>query len=301
MAPHVKLRVMVGEPFLGSEAIAAGALTKSQLATWFRRLFPDVYVQRDVDVNAELRAKAGWLWTGRRGVVAGFAAAALHGSKWVDDVQVVELIHDNRRSPPGILTHRDRIGEDEIEVVAGMPVTSPARTALDFGCWYPTMAAVAGIDALARATEIKAVDVGLLARRYAGRRGIARARHAADLVDPGAQSPKESWLRVVLIQAGLPRPRTQIPVFDEVGDVFAYLDMGWEDVKVAVEYDGEQHRSDRAQYRWDLRRLERLQHLGWIVVRVVAGDRPAEIIASVRAALARRVCRSPHTRDRECG
>jgi very-short-patch-repair endonuclease len=66
--------------------------------------------------------------------------------------------------------------------------------------------------------------------------------------------------------------------------------MGWEDVKVAVEYDGEQHRSDRRQYTRDLRRLEMLQRLGWLIIRVVAGDRPAEIVRRVRAALARRVC-----------
>jgi hypothetical protein len=281
---------VVREPFIGSEAIDAGALTKAQLATRCRRLFPDVYAERDVDVDAELRAKAGWLWTGRRGVIAGFAAAALHGSKWVDDVQVVELIHENRRSPPGIQTHRDRIEDDEIDLVAGMPVTSPVRTALDFGCWYPTMTAVAGIDALARAIEIKAADVELLARRYTGRRGIAQAREAVDLFDPGAQSPKESWLRVVLIQAGLPRPQTQIPVLNEFGSAIAYLDMGWEDVKVAVEYDGEQHRSDRRQYTWDVRRLEMLERLGWIVIRVLAGDRPAEVVGRVRAALARRAC-----------
>ena len=171
-----------------------------------------------------------------------------------------------------------------------MPVTSPVRTALDFGCWYPTMTAVAGIDALARAIEIKAADVELLARRYAGRRGIAQAREAVDLFDPGAQSPKESWLRVVLIQAGLPRPQTQIPVLNEFGSAIAYLDMGWEDVKVAVEYDGEQHRSDRRQYTWDVRRLEMLERLGWIVIRVLAGDRPAEFVGRVRAALARRAC-----------
>jgi very-short-patch-repair endonuclease len=280
----------VREPFIGSEAVAAGALTKTQLATRCRRLFPDVYVERDVDVDAELRAKAGWLWTGRRGVVAGFAAAALHGSKWVDDRQLVQLIHDNRRSPPGIQTHRDRIDQDEIDLVVGVTVTSPVRTVLDFGCWYPTMTAVAGIDALARAVEIKAADVELLAHRYVGRRGIRRARQAVDLFDPGAQSPKESWLRVVLIQAGLPKPQTQIPVLNEFGSAVAYLDMGWEDVKVAVEYDGEQHRSDRRQYTWDVRRLEMLERLGWIIIRVLAGDRPAEIVGRVRSALARRVC-----------
>ncbi len=280
----------MGEPFIGSEAIAAGALTKSQLATRYRRLLPDVCVERDVDVTVELRAKAGWLWTGRRGVVAGFAAAALHGSKWVDDAQLVDLVHDNRRAPPGIRTHRDRIEHDEVEWVAGVPVTSPVRTALDLGCWYPIMTAVAAIDALARATEVKAVEVELLARKYPGRRGIAQARQAADLFDAGAQSPKESWLRLVLIRAGLPRPQTQIPVIDECGIAFAYLDMGWEDVKVAVEYDGDQHRSDPWQFNWDVRRLERLQRRGWFVVRVVAGDRPAAIVSRVRSAFDGRVC-----------
>ena len=281
----------MGEPFIGSEAVTAGALTKTQLTTRCRRLFSDVYVMRDINVDAEVRAKAGWLWSGRRGVIAGFSAAALHGSRWVDDRQVVELIHDNRRNPAGIKAHRDRIEDDEIVLIAGMPVTSPARTAFDFGCWYPTMTAVAAIDALARATNLKAVDIELLISRYAGRRGVARARDAIELFDAGAQSPKESWLRVVLIQAGLPRPQTQIPVLNEFGSAIAYLDMGWEDVKVAVEYDGEQHRSDRGQYRWDLRRLEMLQRLGWIIVRVIAGDRPAEIISRVRAALARRALR----------
>jgi very-short-patch-repair endonuclease len=291
----------VEDAFIGSEAIATGALTKAQLSKRYGRVFPDVYIDRDVEVTAALRAKAGWLWSGRRGVVAGFSAAAVHGSEWVDDARAVELIHQNRRRPPGIQTHGDRVEDDEIEMVAGMPVTSPVRTALDLGCWYPTTTAVAAIDALAQATDINRVDVEMLARRYGGRRGLTRARQAVDLSDAGAQSPKESWLRVVLIQAGLPRPRTQIPVNDEFGSIFAYLDMGWDAIKVAAEYDGEQHRTDRRQYTKDVRRLEKLERLGWIVIRVVAGDRPAEIVRRVRAALARRACGPPHGEDQACG
>ena len=277
----------MGGPFVGSEAVAGGLLTRSQLSR-YTRLFRDVYVSPDTPVTAALRAKAGWLWAKRQGVVAGFAAAALHGSKWVDDTTTVELIHENRHRLPGLSTRGDRIGEDEIVVVDGIPVTSPTRTALDLGCWYPTTSGVAAIDSLARATDIKVADVELLAQRYPGRRGIARARLAISLFDPGAQSPKETWLRLVLVQAGLPRPQTQIPVFDEFGSAIAYLDMGWEDVKVAVEYDGDQHRSDRSQYNWDIRRLERLQHRGWILIRVVAGDRPADIVRRVRTALSTR-------------
>jgi hypothetical protein len=276
------------KPFVGSEAIAGGVLTKSQLETRYYRVLRDVYVDRDAEITAKLRAEAGWLWTGRRGVVAGFSAAALHGSKWVDERRPVELIHDNHHRAAGIQLHRDVVEADEIEVIGGVVVTSPIRTALDLGCWYPKMTAVAGIDALAGASEIKAADVELLARRYSGRRGIARARRAIELFDAGAQSPKESWLRVVLIEAGLPRPQTQIAVRDEFGSAVAYLDMGWENVKVAVEYDGEQHRTDRRQYAWDVRRLEMLERRGWIVVRVLARDRPAEVVNRARAALAHR-------------
>ncbi|WAC92147.1 type IV toxin-antitoxin system AbiEi family antitoxin [Mycobacterium sp. Aquia_213] len=278
----------MGEPFVGSEAIAGGLLIRSQLTAHYTRLFRDVYVNPDTQVTAALRAKAGWLWAKRQGVVAGFSAAALHGSKWVDHTTTVELLHENRHRLPGIRTRGDRVGEDEVVIVDDVPVTSPARTALDLGCWYPTTSGVAAIDSLARATDIKAADVELLAQRYPGRRGIARARVSISLFDPGAQSPKETWLRLVLIQAGLPRPQTQIPVLDEFGNAIAYLDMGWEEVKVAVEYDGDQHRSDRSQYNWDIRRLERLQHKGWIVIRVVAGDRPAEIVSRVRSALSTR-------------
>lgn len=279
----------MGEPFLGSEAVARGALTRGGLSAGYVRLFRDVYVSRDAEVTAALRARAGWLWTGRRGVVAGFAAAALHGSKWVDRLTVVDLIHDNRHPQAGIRAHGDRIQDDEITVVGGISVTSAARTALDMGCWYPTTAAVAGIDALARATGIKSADVELLAERYPRRRGIVQARRAIALLDRGAQSPKESWLRIVLVQAGLPPPQTQIPITDEFGDLIACLDMGWEELKVAVEYDGDHHRTDRRQYGWDVRRSEMLQRRGWIVVRVVAGDRPTDIVRRVRAARALRV------------
>lgn len=57
---------------------------------------------------------------------------------------------------------------------------------------------------------------------------------------------------------------------------FAYLDMGWEEPMVAVEYEGDQHRTDRRQYVKDIRRIETLERMGWIVVRVVAACRRHE-------------------------
>jgi very-short-patch-repair endonuclease len=281
----------MAEPFVGSEAVAKGALLKSALRTQYTKLLRDVYVNRDTELTPQLRAQAGWLWSRRRGIIAGLSASAIHGAKWVDVAVPVEIIHSNRNPLPGLRVRSGRIEEDEVTVVGGIPVTTPARTVLDLGCWYPTGQAVAAIDALVRATDLKAADVELLLQRYPGRRGIRQARTALGLVDAGAQSPKETWLRLLLMHAGLPRPQTQIVIDDEFGDVIAYLDMGWEEIKVAVEYDGDQHRSDRRQYSWDVRRLEMLERRGWIVIRVVAGDQPADIIRRVRAALARRASR----------
>ncbi len=276
------------EPFIGSEAIANGEIVKSGLRTRHTRLFRGVYVSRAVEVTPLVRARAGWLWSRRQGIVAGLSASAVHGAKWVDAAAPCELLHSNRNPLPGLRVRGDRIEDDEVVLVDGVPVTTPARTALDLGCWYPVDDAVAAIDALVRATDLKMAEVESLARRYPGRRGISLARTAIDLVDGGAQSPKETWLRLVLIRAGLPRPQTQIPVEDESGDVFAYLDMGWEEVKVAAEYDGEEHRTDRRRYAWDIRRREKLDRLSWIVIRAVAGDRAADIVSRVRGALASR-------------
>ena len=285
------------DPFWGSKALAAGALTPYALRSRYVALHKDVYVPRDAQLTAELRAKALWLRSRGRGVLAGYSAAALHGAKWIGPDLPAAIIYTNSRRAPQIQTWEDRISPDEICVVDGMRVTTPERTALDLTSRYPMDAAVAAVDDLIQATELKLADVELLVNRYRGRRGIKAARVALELVDGGAQSPKETWLRLLLIRAGFPRPQTQIAVRNEWGWIEAYVDMGWEDIKVGVEYEGGQHQTSRYQYRKDIRRLETVErHYGWILVRVVAEDHPAEVIRRVgeaRASRAQPHCENP--------
>lgn len=276
------------EPFLGSEARAAGRLTRHDLRSRYRALHQDVYIPRDAVLTPILRAQACWLRSRRRGILAGFSAATLHGAKWIDPRSPAAIIDTNRRLTRGVQVWEERIEADEMTVVDGMRVTTPARTALDLARRYPRGIAVAAIDALVQATEVKMADVELLVDRYRGRHHMKAARAALGLVDGGAQSPKETWLRLLLLRAGFPRPQTQIPVRNEWGWAEAYLDMGWEDIKVAVEYDGDQHRSSRYQYVKDIRRLEMLERYGWIVVRVIAEDHPDDIVRRVGQARGRR-------------
>ena len=271
------------EPFVGSEALHKGLVRKHQLRSRCRAVFPDVYVRRDLEPTLRQRPQAAWLWSHRRGVIAGLTAAHWHGAKWVDACLPVELIWSNARPPRGIKTYDMRLEPDEFRVVAGLPVTTPQRTAFDIGRRKPIDAAVARLDALAAATGIKVVEVAELADRHRGARGMRQLGTALDLVDTGSQSPKETWLRLVLIREGLPRPTTQIPVITDRGQVY-YLDMGWAELMVAAEYDGEHHRLDRWQYRKDIERSEALERLGWIVIRVTATDRPPDIVRRVRDA-----------------
>lgn len=274
---------------LGGESVAAGQMTRHALRTRYTAIYPNIYLPNDAELTAAARAEAAWLWSRRRGVVAGRSAAALHGSKWVDPGAPAELLYDNRHCPRALQTYGDQIADDERMLIRGMSVTTPARTALDLACRSPLDRAVAAVDALANATELKMSDVELLIRRYAGRRGIKRARAALDLIDSGSESPRETWLRLLLVRAGLPRPITQIPVLDEFGQIIARLDMGWEDVKIAAEYDGDHHRIDRWQFNRDIARTETLTAMGWIVVRVTSLDTAGAIIHRVQSAFARRM------------
>ncbi len=287
---RASLRVMcdLRAPFIGSKALACGAVTRHQLRTRYRPVLPNVYLSAGVHPCLQSRIAAAWLWSRGSATVGGAAAAALHGAKWIPEDVPVELICARSSPPRGVLTRRDVLIDGETQFLGGYSVTTAERTAFDIGRRGAMRSAVVRLDALARATGFTVADVLQVARNHRGTRGLRQLETALELVDPGAQSPRESYLRLFLIDAGLPRPQTQLPVLGVNGMPVAYLDMGWERYMVAVEYDGDHHRSDRQQYVKDIRRGEMLERMGWIVIRVVAEDRRVDILRRVTAALAER-------------
>jgi hypothetical protein len=228
------------------------------------------------------------LWSKRKSVVAGAAASAMHGAEWVDDDAAIELRLNCTRPPRGIIARNETLADDEICTLGGVPVTTPARTAFDLGRHLARGQALERLDALMHARPFSIEDVKLIAKRNPGVRGVRQLRELAPLVDGGAASPRESWLRLLLIDAGFPKPATQILVVDNYGRHVRSLDMGWRDFMVAAEYDGDQHRTDRPQYVKDMRILRKLAELGWIVIRVIKEDSEDDIIRRVHRALTSR-------------
>lgn len=278
-------------PFVGTEAVAAGSVTNHQLRTTYVAVHRNVYVPRGAELTAVDKAVAAWLWSRRRAVIAGTSAAALHGTRWIEADLPAELNRPGRDEVSGIVLHSDVLDDDEICRVGGMPVTTPARTAFDVGRAPGLETAVIRLDALRRATGVSVEAVWAVAERHRGARGMVQLRRALALSDAGAESPQETRTRLLLVNAGLPRPSTQIEVRDPAGRFVARLDMGWPVAEVAVEFDGAQHWTDPRQRSRDIDRIAELADLNWIIVRVsgeMLRHRPAVILQRVLAALRER-------------
>ena len=76
---------------------ATAMLTEHQLRRWYRPIFRDIYVPKHYQPSLRDHTVGAWLWSRRRAIVAGVAAAALHGAAWVDADTPIELIAENAR------------------------------------------------------------------------------------------------------------------------------------------------------------------------------------------------------------
>ncbi|WUI04215.1 hypothetical protein OHR68_21235 [Spirillospora sp. NBC_00431] len=203
----------------------------------------------------------------------------------------VELITPGSAENP-----RARITAESVELPAehvteefDVRVTSLARTALDCARWLPRYEAVAALDQFLR----RGVGIGELtamARSLPGYRGNKRLREVVRMGDRGAASPGESWVRVAVMKSGLPRPRTQVPVRGERGE-WLYVDLGYPEFRVGLEYDGERyHSGSKARVHDARRRAWLVREMGWEIIPVTRSflRRPAPYLEAALTALLQR-------------
>jgi hypothetical protein len=122
----------------------------------------------------------------------------------------------------------------------------------------------------------------------AGRRpGIGALRNAFGRIRTGSWSRLESWVRLILMDAGLPEPELNFDAYDGEGRFLGCIDLAYPDLKIAIEYEGEHHWMTAEQFQHDIDRLDRLVENGWRIVRLtkrhVFAD-PAEVVRRVSLA-----------------
>jgi hypothetical protein len=215
-------------------------------------------------------------------------AAWVHGAdvRRLDDLDVhVSFPPGMRiRSRRGLVVTQEALNPDDVGLAAGVHVTVPTRTAYDCLRLLRHTDAVVVADALThlRRTTVEAVRAYFDSQRRM--RNLRIGRRRLDEVEPLAESPMESRLRLGLTGGGLPRPVAQFVVYDALGCFVARVDLAYPELKIAVEYDGAWHWQNR---RDDDRRRDALRALGWIVIVVSAEDLYAgrdRVIAQVRSA-----------------
>lgn len=194
-----------------------------------------------------------------------------------------ELPRPRRRD---IVTHHARLLPEQWQTVGDLRLTTVARTYVDMAgaLTFDSLVALGDVALRAhRVTEEELLAMALWRRRYPGR---TRAVLAIDWLDAKAESPQESRLRVLLRQAGLPRPAVNQEIRDDRGRFLARGDLVFREARVIVEYDGEVH-APMPQRAKDAARRARLREAGWIVVEIVGEDMavPSRVIDRVRNAL----------------
>jgi very-short-patch-repair endonuclease len=264
-------------PFTLVEAARLG-LTPARLrcaveAGSVRRILHGVYLRGDVELTVHVRLAAASRVVSRDAVACDRTAAWIWGVdafsfRELDGVPALETFvlrgrHRTSRAETrgGV---RDLMPCDWVEI-DGVKVTTPLRTALDLGCCLNRREALAAMDALMRAHGFTRRELTKALPRYRRRRGVVQLRELVPLVDPRAESQRESWTRLEMHDFGLPTPQLQWWV--EVDGVPTYrLDLAYPHARIAVEYDGAEHHTsveDRA--RDDVRRAWLRAH-GWIVI-----------------------------------
>jgi hypothetical protein len=290
--PATVPRSLAHVPFRGTDAVREALLTRGQLRSpQWRRLFRDVYVSAELALDHRTWCLAASLFLDGRGAISGRSAVALYGVDVLPRRAPVEVTTplDVRLTPaPGLVVVRSALEAGDVQEWAGMRVTTPLRTAFDLARRPPLFEAVVALDAMLNADLVTRAALARIRtdrERWPGARQLGKA---LVVCDAGAESPMESRLRLVLIAGGLPWPVTQHRVIARDGTFVARLDLAYPQHRLGVEYEGDHHRS-RLAFQRDLRRFNALRACGWTVLRFGASDvyqRPREVIATVRAALA---------------
>lgn len=288
-------------PFTCAQARAAG-ISRRRLddavgLRAVRRVLHGVYVEATLDDTPLLRAQAARLVVSPHAVLCDRTAAwvlgvEVHDYRELDVIPPIESYvlrgHDPTDRPECAGGTRDLWPEDWTEI-DGVRVTTPIRTAMDLGCKLGRRQAIGAIDALMRSYGFTVEDMVRMLPRYRRRRGVRRLRTIVALGDPRSESRAESWVRLEIVDHGLPLPTLQFWVV--IDGVPTYrLDLAYPHARVAVEYDGEDFHTTPEQRERDRRRREHLRELGWTVIVLTKADLAPERvdvwISRIREALA---------------
>ena len=259
-------------PFTWEQAQRMG-LTKHNLrSSKYQHVFRTVWAPADAPDDRDFRLAAVRLILPKLAVVWGLTAAWLYGLdvRREDDLDIhVSFPAGKRiRRRPGLRVSEESLAPTDIHDMNGLQLTTPVRTTFDCLRLERGSNRLVVADAMMHAGLVTVPD---LAAYFASKTRLRNLRIAEQLIadiEPLSESPMETRTRLVLTNAGLPRPVAQFEVRNSRGVFAGRVDLAYPELKIAIEYDGAWHWKQR---REDDRRRAKISAVGW-VVHVLSAD-----------------------------
>ncbi|OLZ57033.1 endonuclease domain-containing protein [Amycolatopsis keratiniphila] len=275
---------------LGRRLVLEGLATGALVQPW-----RGVVVHAADSLELATRAQAALLVVGQPAALSGATALALHGISAVDDTSIHVTVPYSRRikSKPGLIIHQADFQSSDVVELEELATFSLDLALAGFLCDGDKRTAFAALDEAMHRLEPDHVRVlrtnvrdRVVDRR--DRRGIHRALMLLDLATGKADSPPESILRLVVVEAGFPIPEVQYEITTIDGRTLYVLDMAWPSRRIALEYDGFAAHEGRREY--DSERDARMAGRGWITIRASAEDLrdPRRVLSELTKAFGRR-------------
>ena len=266
-------------PFTLEAAVKLGVtermLRKSDVAHISRGLYRPLSWDFDLEEAARaLSAASPGAWISH---VTSARIKCLILPPWLADS--TELHLSKPRSLPevrrkGVIGHTVLARDDEIEVIAGIRISTPSRTWLDMARRLPLDDLVSMGDQLiriprshfeGRSAPFDTLDgLRALVDRHPNLQGVVRAREALELMRVGADSGPETLLRLAISDANMPEPKLQLALRPEDPNS-PTCDLGYRQRRLAIQYDGGHHLLE-PQRLSDRRRDRAFEAAGWDVL-----------------------------------
>lgn len=275
------------EPFTLEYAAQLGYSRRMLQGKLFQIIYPTVYAVATLELTPLVMTKAALLATPKHCAASHHGGLRLYGVEvGVDLTPHVSTLSKEPIRIRGIEAHRlekmTNSMRDGYRVLTPELCLSTAATTLNL------VDLVTAIDWMFRLGHTSPDLLWNFLEHHHGA-GVRKARRAALLSREGSESPRESYLRVLLEMAGLPPLECNVAYGDE-HEFLARVDLSWRRWMIAIEYDGRQHGLSLAQRERDIHRREQMERLGWVFIIVTAAQlhRPRSIVRRVREALRQR-------------
>ena len=227
-------------------------------------------------------------------------AAILHGMRLPRRVQLSSKLHVTTMGGgrpvrgKGIQGH---VGASATALRGGLRLATPLEAWCQLGSLLSIEELVIAGDGLVSRKNPSATmsEMQSAVESRQGTRGCQNLRDALGYVRERTDSARETMLRLLIVRAGMPEPMINAPVRSRAGRVVAHADLAYPEFNLVLEYDGDQHRTDRSQYYIDIDRLERITREGWRVIRINLKHmaNAATLAATIREALVDAGCVLP--------